>query len=376
MNNERKNVCDNMDLLLTEGEYLIRDKSKFKYQTKIVTEGKKGGVKRLVQNPSKNALALGHYTPNLTLSSVPRQGAMSEALKIRLNLPKLLYGENVSEVADEDLPYIINALQKTLFDMGVEVTTSTLATTQVVSVHYGKNIMMPDNISPSIILQEVAKSKVSLRYDASKSDYKNDGVAIRFHTNESEICLYDKGREYLAGCISNKRSVEQDIAYQSIDKQFFKDEQILRFEIRLNSKRKIRSVLNKIGKGGLELTFANLFDSDISRSINLLHWQEILASNHIYHLGQEDSNTLLKHFASQYKRMKALQLFGLSQALKCSSARELKWLFGKDNTTLRELFKIIEQTPKNKSWLDDVFAHITTAINQNLIFRKGKKDEK
>lgn len=360
--NEHKNIYDNNSLLLFKPDFIIKDKSVLKHQLKTVTDNLVGGSNRLLISPHKTSEI---YRPQVSMSRVPRRGGMSEALKINVNLPKLIHQENISEIKDDDYNLILTTLQKRLDEMGIETSISALANATVVSIHSGKNIIMPQGMSPGLVLHEIEKSNMSRRLDVIKSSYKNDGSCLRFNNTETDLAIYDKGREHIAARRSIKRSEEKDSFIQHIDKDFFEQNKILRFEVRLTSSRKIRNVLSKIGYSGLELTFANLFDSNIARAINMLYWKEISDACRINLLVVQDDNILLKKLLMNHKWKKALALFGLTQALKSSTARGLKSLLGQDNSSVNNLFKELKQIEPNQSWLSDIFDHITQTIDNN-----------
>lgn len=75
------------------------------------------------QNATKRELKQGHYKPRLTLSNrITAGGSRDITLKIELSLPKLLFGNNFTELRLKDFPMIVHKLVATLADMGVSTT--------------------------------------------------------------------------------------------------------------------------------------------------------------------------------------------------------------------------------------------------------------
>ena len=118
---------------------------------------------------------------------------------------------------------------------------------------------------------------ISKTYDIQQDKYKNGGHIYRIHTNSLEVVMYDKVADLKQERISTKRSHE-DSGYVQMD---LLDEllmqrslSIARFEIRINSVRKIRKELESVGVFG-GTTFFELFNTDTSRKLLLKHWGNI-----------------------------------------------------------------------------------------------------
>lgn len=365
-----KNIMDSISLIIPIQDFSITKPELFQPNAGLILKGKNHGNKILqcFFNPTNKELMEG-YLPSLTLSSAIRRSGRSIALKIQASLPKVLFAENVSEVCDNDFNAIVDKLQKDLLKLGIEIKKSSIIDAQVVSVHYGKNIILTNGIATDFLLQEIAKSKISFRFDSSQTlfrgDFKNESSAIRYHTSRSEICLYNKSKEYKAGLKSEKRSVEKQIAHQNLPNSFFNNHEIFRLEVRLNQSEKIRNTLRAIGYENTPLTFRSLFNSDIAQKINSTVWLQISNAYSLLHFNFDDDNAIFKQFLQKYKPLKAMQLFAIARLLRTTSARELRNLIGKNNPTLNNLFKIIQETPPNSRFMTDTFNHISNVIARN-----------
>ena len=81
---------------------------------------------------------------------------------------------------------------------------------------YCKNVILPENVACSYLLRDIEHADISRYLDTGRSDYRNEGHCIRFHSNGKEIALYDKVKDYLQGLKSEKRAIDNDAAFQNI----------------------------------------------------------------------------------------------------------------------------------------------------------------
>ena len=88
-----------------------------------------------------------------------------------------------------------------------EFKTNNLENAKVVSIHYSKNFDL-ENTTAICLTQIIEKLDISKRLDIAKTDYRNGGQIIRFHTNSYEVAFYDKVADLKQSIISEKRALE------------------------------------------------------------------------------------------------------------------------------------------------------------------------
>lgn len=254
--------------------FYISDQSRF---IKDRQEALRGYFK-LIQNPTPAELRQGIYKPRLTLT--PRfnaTGKFQKTLSIEFSIPKLIFGNNFDELTGNEFSQIIEKLNTLLLEMGVKARPSCLNQAPVSSVHYSKNIPLTDYTTPFIYIQQFGKANFNAIIDTCKTDYFNGGSGIKTHTNNYEIALYDKLLDLIRSKISDKRAEEKNNALQlnlldliNPKKPF----EVIRLEIRLNTRQKIRQLL-RLTNTETEPTFINLFNQEISKKVLLYHIQVI-----------------------------------------------------------------------------------------------------
>jgi len=231
-----------------------------------------------VLNPTKSDLAAGKYGPRLTLGRRKTHGGFVTTLRIEFSAPKLLFGNNFDELCSRDFEDVLANLHGHLTGCGVRVTDPVLRAAHASAVHYGKNIAFSDFTNCSMVMHELDLIDLSGRFDLSQTDYRNEGHAIRYHTNDFELTFYDKMKDLQRAAISDKRSVERDTIIQRDlfhdCGAYLKELEVLRMEVRLGSRRRITSILKKL-RIEIEPTFAALFDQSIAKEVLLHFWSGV-----------------------------------------------------------------------------------------------------
>ena len=231
-----------------------------------------------VLNPTQADYEAGRYRPRLTLTKRKAQAGFSLKLRIEFSAPKLLFGNNFDELRTCDFERVLDALHRELSGMGVRVDRATLRRAPVSAIHYSKNIAFTDYTTCSMVMNELGRINLSQRLDLSHTDYRNEGHAIRYHTNSYEVTFYDKIRDLQKARVSEKRAFEKDYGAQ-IDfftkpNGFPKQLEVLRMEVRLSNRTKIRALLKQLGIRE-KPQFDALFSADIAQRILLHFWEAV-----------------------------------------------------------------------------------------------------
>lgn len=337
-------MIDTIVLTIPKDKYIILDHDKFNPSTRGFFEkpyyrlGARSNFS-CKQNPTKTELLKGIYKLRLTVTKRIRKGHFEIPLKIEFSIPKLIYGNNFDEIREEDFRNVIKKLKKKLKDMDILIRDIDLINAQVSAIHFSKNIAITDFSTCSMVINELAKINLTKRLDINKTSFRNEGQIIHYHCNSYEIAIYDKMKDLGQAKISEKRSIESDSLIQlnlfdnlNIKKPF----EVLRIEVRLNTKRKIKQVLKVINVNN-EMTFKNLFNLDISKSIINHFWQYIEKDMDIHSIDSKSPSGLLETIINSnkgIKHTKALKLLSviiIGQEVGLRTLRNILSLNGKKN---------------------------------------------
>jgi predicted helicase len=238
-------MIDTIAIMLEQHDFHIVDHTKFSPNSTGLFQAPyyplQNGRAVCVQNPSAHDRKLGIYKPRLTITKRATRNGFTMNMKIEFSIPKLFHGNNFQEVTETNFREIIGILNESLKDMGVLLNNpfKTVPSALVSVIHYSKNFILKDNITCSMVLQELSKADVSHILDLNATNFRNGGHALRFHSNSYEIVWYDKLKDLQKAAISEKRSIETD-AYCQLDlfnqpQQNIKPPEIFRMETRLGN---------------------------------------------------------------------------------------------------------------------------------------------
>lgn len=328
-------MLDTIAITMNDSQFQIRDYERFSpsaeglFKPPYYRLGGRGNFS-CYQNPTKSDMQKGIYKPRLTLTKRMRHGGFAISLRVEFSAPKLILGNNFDELVETDFDNVIQTLLKRLESMGVYTDYERLADSEMSAIHYSKNIPLTDYSNCSMIINELQKLDLNKKLDIAGTDYRNNGQSIRFHTNSFEVTFYDKIKDLQQAKTSEKRVIEKDNHMQSdlfTTRQFPKQFDVIRMEIRLGNRAKIKQVFNKLGIEK-KLTFSRLFAPDISKKVLQYYWQEIWQDLKIPLMANDDIADTYRQIQSQtgYKPAKTMQLFGaikMVQELGIRGARSL-----------------------------------------------------
>lgn len=287
-----------------------------------------------VQNPTNTEMQEGNYKPRLTLTKRIVGYGYSVCLKIEFSAPKLLFGNNFDELETKDFNKVLTELHKKLKEMHIGIDKEKLKYAQVTGIHYGKNIKL-ENATVSHVINTIQKLDISRRLDAGSTDFRNNGHAIRYHTNSYELTFYDKMKDLEQAKISEKRAIEKDnyVQLSLFNKQQIIKNEVLRMEVRLNTSKKIKEMLVQCGCNPKASNFQSLFHKEISKRVLNHFWEKhITPSLNIILLAQETPQELFyKAKSIRLNDNRTLQVIGGLQVINDTGIRALKTIMQKQN---------------------------------------------
>jgi hypothetical protein len=362
-------MIDTVILLIPEKDFKISNYDAFNPSARNLFEPpfyklSKGYVS-CINNPSKKEIKAGNYKPRLTLNKRILKGGFSIALKIEFSAPKMIFGNNFNELEESDFEELLQTLHNKLIEMSVVIDIQVLRRAEIVGIHFGKNIILK-NTTANLVINTIGKLEVTKRLDNGTTDFRNNGQAIRFHTNNYELTFYDKMKDLEQAKISEKRSMEKDT--QGMLNLFTKEEiirnEVLRMELRLGKKKKLKEVLRQVGVNPKSTQFDSLFNKEIAKRCLLYFWNKFIEpSLNILVLCEDELTTIFhKLEAEGIKKAKVLQILGALGISKAHGIRTLKELLGKDVILWTRLKKQIALIENKDSYLYDVFNDVKQAL--------------
>lgn len=375
-------MLDTVVIVMSEG-FSIMEPDRFEPSARILTEGSSylgsRGYIQCKQNPTKAELKSGNYKPRLTYTKrfigASRFGL---SLKIELSLPKLIHGNNFDELSDADFEKVVTKLQHILKEeMGVLIFKNVLVDAPISTIHYSKNIPLTDGRRPKYWLDKLAEANSNHILDTNKADYRNEGHLFKLHAKSYEIAFYDKIRDLQQARIAGDRAYSRDNAMQLSLLDTFQERksyfEVLRFEVRLNKRQKIRTIFKKLDIDS-EPTFRGIFSSDKSLKV-LLYYLDEIRSKRPPLLDYKRSSA--KQFMTEIRisnpklgSRKIFQLLGMKAAFDEMGVREARQMLSSysDRTWYRLVSEINKiNFPNRKDPLLEIRNKLTTYKPLNLI---------
>lgn len=285
-------MIDTIVLSLSANEYSTNNRYRLQSIDAQIQRG--ASFIKTTINPTKKA-QMNNYVPRIALYKKRSDGGWISNLRIEFSTPKLLYGNNVEEVSELNFDNIINILAEKLGSVGINVVPEVIKESNVVAVHYSKNIFLENNLITYSVLKELKKGHYKQTFDVTEIEYRNGGHSLKIRTNNFEIILYDKIRDYQRSIISEKRAVGNDnyLETELLEAIMKKKSEILRIEVRLNSLKEIKNTLKTCEIATNTFTFNSLFSETTSKTI-LLHYWELIVKGYQY--VQYNQNTTEENF--------------------------------------------------------------------------------
>ncbi|HOW60650.1 MAG TPA: hypothetical protein P5548_00965 [Candidatus Moranbacteria bacterium] len=319
------------------------------------------GYGKAVNNPSKEESKWEYY-PRMTLYRRPSRMGINIGLRVEFSVPKLLFQNNLDEIKESDFEEVILKLQEKLIKKGVYIMRDNLAEATVSGFHASKNIELNGYITATMAIKELSKIQLTKRLDLTKTDFRNGGHSLQYYSKSHSLVFYDKiadmGKD-------EKRSIDHDM--KGNQKSLFcqinewrrkTDIEILKMEVRLSQKRKMDTVLEKIGFGK-NPNFRDIFKKDVCQKVLLDYWNTLVQERnlHLFQQNKSKKDELMEisdYIANQNGRpTKAVALYAIKDFCKSEGAELFRQIiedkFGKGswnnvNKHLKELNAIALNT--------------------------------
>lgn len=186
-------------------------------------------------------------------------------------IPKTLFGNSLEEVTREDLDKLVQRLQEEAEDQyGIFISQDSLFHAEIWYLEYRKNVILPIRYCLFNLLDKIALCSGWRTQDLTKVKYisreGNKGYKVALHTDDYEICFYDK----TTAAIFNGTGQDKEI-FRSLFKQGF---QVLSYEVKLFNKSAITRKL-KPHKPLHSFTLQDVCDQGLAQQVLWSHWEEI-----------------------------------------------------------------------------------------------------
>lgn len=236
-------------------------------------------------NPTVEDRRNGQYQPNITYYERPMFGGMRYEVGLEVSLPKLHFGNNFKELIENDYKAVVKDLKHSLRVVGFSKEfTSDIGDFEVRKVDFCKNIRFEDGTLVATVVNNLHRANISKVFDIQKTDFRNGGEIYHIHTNSEDIVFYDKIADLERSAKSEHKSVDHTTSYcqryllaEIATERSQHPLEVLRYEVRLNGKVKIRHTLDSIGMKTTPLTLKGIFKQPVAKAILSQNLDKIIA---------------------------------------------------------------------------------------------------
>ncbi|NQV13034.1 MAG: hypothetical protein HQ530_01890 [Parcubacteria group bacterium] len=298
---------------------------------------KSGRYEKHVINETAAQKHDGIYRPRVR--TIKRAGIIYR--QIEFSVPKLLHGNNVDEVSDEDFDIVVDTLKERLEDFKIITTIDALKSAAVSSFHPSKNIVLSGGYTSQAVIKELSKVNLTKRMDLNRDSFRNDGHSLQYYTNSHSFVIYDKIQDLKK---PKKRAIDKDQTLRQLslfdDIQKKERKEILRFEVRLSRKVKVNSIMDKMGYSK-NPTFKDIFSKKVCQEVLMMYWQELIAEKNLFLFSISSSpkqtfEKIRKYYLS-IKPKEIVYLVGLQQLCQ-------------DGNGIRDLRNLVEKKASTRTW--------------------------
>lgn len=332
---------DTVILTLPSSMFVILEPSRFTPHAQKVLSAEPRDMGRnkyfnAICNPTKQDTATMGYLPYLTLYRALRSGGLVTELRIQFSAPKLLNFNNFDEIEEWDFGELCHRLLAGLeyYKIKVRDGLRTIANAQVSSVHYSKNFVLTNYMTPRSAITELAKADVNGWRDVSKTDYINNGFGFKTHSKHHELAFYDKLAEHRKAK-RGQSFFDKDMQTQLDlfdNRKMKKPFEVLRMEVRLGNTKKIKWALEQARLPTDDTTFNAVFRQDYSQMVLEWHLEDLYA--HYPKITEANAKDELELFSDLYvqnpdRRMSSIiNAVGLYRLTQIAGTRTMKDIVG------------------------------------------------
>jgi uncharacterized protein YggL (DUF469 family) len=250
----------------------------------------------------------------------------------------------MDELAESQFDEVVRVLMDRLREMNILVASHNIAAAEVRTVHYSKNIALSNGYTSRYIINELNKIDVNKRFDFEKTRYPNDGVSVVAHTKAHEYIIYDKIADLEK---KKKRAIDKD--QTSKQQSLFVDleklerpREVIRFEIRLNEKRKINDLFQELGFAA-NPTFRDAFSTAKSKKVVRHYWDTMVAGHAV---------ALFAHTQTMKELLHQIMLAEKGMRPKEAICRAAVIFMAREGNGLRELRSLLQRRGRSDFWYD------------------------
>ncbi len=218
-----------------------------------------------------------YYLPEVHFVDYPSpSGGRCYEYQIRnLSLPKLMYGNNISEIPAGDFEKVLEQLYTKLvfLELPVEITKEDLRNAKVSRVDYGKNFLFSDGTSMRLLGTMLDNAPLKKRSKKAKTQYYS-GELFRDSIKSRAFIIYDKLAEFRASKSKSRPAYGKNSLGFNPD-NVNPNKKLIRLEVQIQKTKQLKLELERLGFPKDEVSFEHIFSVDIASAVLRHYWSQV-----------------------------------------------------------------------------------------------------
>jgi len=207
----------------------------------------------------------GIYTPKYWIEQDYVNSSIT-FLVLEFSVPKLLFGENLTELKNEHFPLIVEKLQSFLEEISLHFTKAQIENLTPILFAVGKNIDITKLYSCDTAIRALSPFDNRFRSKQRIIQFSNDsGKELYFSNKSTTFKVYEKIPEMIANAKTREERKLVDFWIELSKSKYGKEKvlavEVLRFELTLKTKATITQAMKKYGD--LSPTFQSIFKKEM-----------------------------------------------------------------------------------------------------------------
>ncbi len=220
------------------------------------------------------------YLPKITIYETLNKDRdeVLYTLEAAFSVPKLLFGNSVQEVSENDFEKVVYAFRKALGNAGVEIESNSIVTARVYKLISVKMYSCRAIYGSQEVLAELKLTNISKAFDITEKELKPGVQTLHIYSQTVERVFYDKVIDALRPKGKRKDKGRMAREREIIDRYGLQNREIFRYEYRLKKnqtlKRDVNAALNRPYQ--TPVLFKDLFESSLCKTILLKSWHDLI----------------------------------------------------------------------------------------------------
>lgn len=189
---------------------------------------------------------------------------------VTFSAPKLLYGNNIEEVTEDQFDIIVDKLYEQLqfLNLPSNITKANIRKAKVRRVDYSKNMMIAETIPVKRICNLLMRSEHTYNSKYTQVQYRN-GDLYRENIKHRSVVLYDKLAEF-SNTTKQPANIREQFFMSAEKAGLF---QVIKLEVQIQNTQQLK---NELGADYEDVSFASIFKEGKARRILMKYWDRIV----------------------------------------------------------------------------------------------------